>query len=100
MINTDPNGGEAAEPRESLAATQPYNGMIECPCTDRLDIDREKGTVNGQPMSLNCLKGSQLKEQSNASCDPRTYVGGLRCCTDGMILLDKNQVRAEWTEKQ
>lgn len=41
-------------------------------------------TALGRPMG-------QLLSQRNPTCDARSYVGGLSCCTHQWFLLDKNQ---------
>merc|ERR1712130_1038358 len=56
------------------------------------------GTVDNAKFPYNCQayeNGNSVVEQGNPSCNVTTYSGGLLCCKDGMILLDKDQVQPE-----
>jgi hypothetical protein len=89
------NPREAPHPRSSHAqwngATDGWSGLLECPCTTRIAINRTAGTINGQPYHSGCVPGGVLERQSNTICSARTYAGGMKCCGSTDILLDKDQ---------
>mmetsp|Transcript_23640 Transcript_23640/g.65574 ORF Transcript_23640/g.65574 Transcript_23640/m.65574 type:complete len:396 (+) Transcript_23640:297-1484(+) len=95
LINTRGGGGRGGPgssllPRNSQATLGArYCGLIECPCTDRRHIDPAAGTIDGKLAGLNCR--GELIAQNNTSCSLATYRGGLRCCEDGVVLLDSDQ---------
>jgi len=69
-------------------ADQEYSGLLECPCTDRIDRAQWKpfpaSRCPAQPTS-------DLGFIHNPTCQADTYVGGIMCCDGGNILLDKDQ---------
>jgi hypothetical protein len=42
-------------------------------------------------VELFCCVQQEIAAQKNPSCELETYRGGLRCCGDQMVLLDKDQ---------
>ena len=57
------------------------------------------GTINGLPFHKNCLSEpyADLIQQGNPTCFVEKYTGGLSCCHNGWILLDKDQVQPNHT---
>ena len=91
--------GSAPLPHTSTSSAKGwFSPLLECPCTDRIDIDVRKQTIDGQPWVNDCgsWPDSTLLEQRNPSCFLAEYRGGLRCCGNGAILLDKDQERPSW----
>lgn len=73
-----------------------WSGILECPCTDRIDINRTAGTIDGR-FDDGCIPGGVLERQNNTICSGKTYNGGMKCCKDQTILLDKSQT--QWEDK-
>jgi len=101
--------------RSHLKEGSPYSGVLECPCTDRwggspIFYPDARTKVNGS----NCEHGGRrcdnftkpcvgpwdgdaahgggdLLAQRNPTCWSATYAGGLRCCRDRHLLLDREQ---------
>jgi hypothetical protein len=75
----------------------PYSGLIECPCTDRRDINVENNTIDGVPQTWKCA--GEIEKQNNTACSIATYTGGLRCCEHGVVLLDKDQEQPDGVDQ-
>lgn len=86
-LNPDGSGKRGGPlPRGSKAPPNAsYSGLLECPCTTR--VDRSKLSI--PPCADWPL--SDLKKNHNPSCNARTYTGGIRCCGNGVFLLDADQ---------
>merc|ERR1712241_619275 len=59
-------------------------------CICKTDPKNAVGTINGAVYTPHCAP--QLVDEVNPTCSVQTYVGGLRCCTDGVTLLNKDQM--------
>lgn len=63
--------------------------LLQCPCTPQRVINATAGTIDGEtphPPFGYCSKW--MAEERNPSCSLSTYVGGWRCCEDGVFLID------------
>jgi len=68
------------------------NALFECPCTPQRVIDVENGTIDGTKSFANPFGTcNEAFEESNPSCELSTYVGGWRCCEDGVFVLDTDK---------
>ena len=75
----------------TLPANSTYDGvpspLLQCPCTPQRVIDVASGTIDGQqpfPEFGHC----NAAFASNPSCSLSSYVGGWRCCEQGVFLID------------
>lgn len=65
--------------------------LLMCPCTPQRVIDAANGTIDGRapfPPFGGCSADFM---RTNPSCRLSTYVGGWRCCDDGVSLLDTSK---------
>lgn len=62
---------------------------LECPCTSEDAITAD--AVNGIKFAKHGCNNELLYE-NNTVCAATTYHGGLRCCEDGSMCLEKNEV--------
>lgn len=85
FINTrNPNGDDGV------------TNLLECPCTPQRDIDVANGTVDGWvPFPPFGTCNAEFEESGNPSCNLDTYVGGWRCCEDGIFLIDTNETNTD-----
>ena len=103
QINTlNPDGtGKRGGPLPRASAAAPganYSGLLECPCTTRIVKDLKAKTIDGSVFDPQCAtdpRRSNLRATGNPTCDISTYVGGMECCKDGMVLLDADQPQPE-----
>ena len=61
--------------------------LLQCPCTPQRVFNLTAGTIDGHspyPPFGFC----DTAMESNPSCKLSTYVGGWRCCEDGVFLID------------
>lgn len=93
FINTrEPNASEFRRP--SLQSAGASAGLWECPCSPQRAIDPGNGvngTIDGNvplPPFGTCNK--EFVDEKNPSCFLDTYVGGYRCCENGVFLIDTN----------
>jgi len=96
FINTRASVPRSLVPSSSRAnpTTDKWNGLIECPCSDRRVFDPQANVIDGKPpYPINCQ--GEVKAQNNTVCSFATYQGGLRCCEPGMVLLDAVQQQPE-----
>jgi tRNA-binding EMAP/Myf-like protein len=87
-------------------------GVPTCLCdtvsaTDEVTSESIKGSINGKNFVRKCFwigrggelpytkdsKISTLYDEHNSACSARTYRGGIDCCSNGVILLDREQIR-------
>lgn len=66
----------------SLTPDQAYH-CAECPCT------QEDYVKEGERKKDGDLCNAQLQDESNPSCYPEMYAGGLHCCHHGEFCLDE-----------
>jgi len=68
------------------------SALLECPCTPQRVIDVKNGTIDGTKNFANPFGTcNEAFEESNPSCELSTYVGGWRCCEDGIFVLDTDK---------
>mmetsp|Transcript_58584 Transcript_58584/g.128660 ORF Transcript_58584/g.128660 Transcript_58584/m.128660 type:complete len:479 (-) Transcript_58584:25-1461(-) len=69
----------------------PYSPLLECPCTPQRKIDVKNHTIDGKPPypPIGCSK--EFAATGNPSCQLSTYVGGWRCCEDGVFVIDTDK---------
>ncbi|TFJ80839.1 hypothetical protein NSK_007839 [Nannochloropsis salina CCMP1776] len=92
FINTRASIPRSLVPASSRAdpTMDTWNGLIECPCSNRRTFDLRANLVDGKPpYPIHCQ--GEVLAQSNPVCSLATYQGGLRCCEPGMVLLDREQ---------
>jgi len=66
--------------------------LLECPCTPQRKFDFEQGTIDGKkpdPPFGHC--SAEYAATGDPSCNISTYVGGWRCCEDGVFLIDTDE---------
>ena len=100
-LNPDGSGTRGGPLPASSAAPKgaAYSGLLECPCTTRVVKDLNKSTINGRPFHPHCTADawrSDLLATHNPTCALATYVGGMECCHDGNVLLDREQTQPEY----
>ena len=100
LLNPDGSGTRGGPlPRSSAAPKDAkYSGLLECPCTTRIHKDLNKSTINGRYFNPHCTadkERSDLLANHNPTCSVATYVGGMECCKDEMVLLDADQLQPE-----
>eukprot|EP00438_Fugacium_kawagutii_P034604 Skav225836 [mRNA] locus=scaffold345:69400:71139:+ [translate_table: standard] len=69
----------------------PYNPLLECPCTPQRKIDVAHGTIDGHPPDPPIQCSPSFAATGNPSCNLSTYVGGWRCCENGVFLIDTDK---------
>jgi hypothetical protein len=87
IINTN-----VMDNRTELVETPPaVSRLLECPCTPQRKIDVAKGTIDGKAASppIDCSKN--FSATGNPSCHLSSYVGGWRCCEDGVFVVDTDK---------
>jgi len=99
-LNPDGSGTRGGPLPASSAAPKgaAYSGLLECPCTTRVVKDLNKSTINGRPFHPHCTADawrSDLLATHNPTCALATYVGGMECCHDGNVLLDREQTQPD-----
>lgn len=62
--------------------------LLECPCTPQRVINVHNGTIDGKKPDPPFRCSPKFDATGNPSCHLSTYVGGWRCCEDGMFLID------------
>jgi hypothetical protein len=68
--------------------------LLECPCTPQRKINATEGptgTIDGKPPFPPIQCSPEFAATGNPSCSLSTYVGGFRCCEDGVFLIDTDK---------
>mmetsp|Transcript_137100 Transcript_137100/g.292827 ORF Transcript_137100/g.292827 Transcript_137100/m.292827 type:complete len:506 (-) Transcript_137100:17-1534(-) len=65
--------------------------LTECPCSPQRKINVTNGTIDGKNPDPPIQCSPEFKATGNPSCSLSTYVGGWRCCEDGMFLIDTDK---------
>lgn len=69
----------------------PYSPLLECPCTPQRKIDVAAGTIDGRDPDPPIRCSPSFAATGNPSCSLSTYVGGWRCCENGVFLIDTDK---------
>eukprot|EP00933_Yihiella_yeosuensis_P080747 TRINITY_DN94226_c0_g1_i1.p1 TRINITY_DN94226_c0_g1~~TRINITY_DN94226_c0_g1_i1.p1 ORF type:complete len:503 (-),score=91.14 TRINITY_DN94226_c0_g1_i1:469-1908(-) len=69
----------------------PYSPLLECPCTPQRKINVSAGTIDGKAADPPIKCSQEFAATGNPSCHLSTYVGGWRCCEDGVFLVDTDE---------
>jgi len=104
VVGDGHNGHGSMVPSVSLQpGDSDYSPLLECPCGTRRDMDVDNSKIDGVEVSFGCHfdgegtgRGlARMAERNDTSCQMATLHGGSKCCEDGMILLDDDQIQPE-----